>query len=162
MSGEHVPEAASRLLDRWRAAGERIVFTNGVFDQLHRGHVEYLEEARDLGDRLVVGLNTDASARRLKGPQRPIIPEGERAEVLAALECVDLVILFDEDTPGRLIGDVRPDVLAKGGDWALDEIVGRDFVESYGGRVERIRLREGLSTSNLVRRILEGRSALEP
>jgi D-beta-D-heptose 7-phosphate kinase / D-beta-D-heptose 1-phosphate adenosyltransferase len=161
VSGDRLPEAGARLIAGWRAAGERIVFTNGVFDLLHRGHVEYLEEARLLGDRLVVGVNGDASVRRLKGPERPIIPEAERAEVLAALECVDLVVTFDEDTPARLIREVRPDVLAKGGDWALDEIVGRDFVESCGGRVERIRLREGLSTSNLVRRILEGKSALE-
>jgi D-beta-D-heptose 7-phosphate kinase/D-beta-D-heptose 1-phosphate adenosyltransferase len=162
VSGERLPEAAARLLERWRAAGERIVFTNGVFDLLHRGHVEYLEEARDLGDRLVVGLNTDASVRRLKGPERPIIPEHERAEVLAALECVDLVVAFDEDTPARLIADVRPDVLAKGGDWALEEIVGREFVETRGGRVERIRVREGWSTTRIIERIAAGKSALDP
>ena len=162
MSDALIPEAAARTLGGWRAAGERIVFSNGVFDLLHRGHVEYLRDARALGDRLVVGVNTDASVRRLKGPGRPVVAEDGRAAVLAALACVDLVILFAEDTPDRLIRDVRPDVLAKGGDWALDTIVGREFVESYGGRVERIRLREGLSTSGLIQRIREGKSALEP
>jgi D-beta-D-heptose 7-phosphate kinase/D-beta-D-heptose 1-phosphate adenosyltransferase len=137
------------------------VITNGVFDLLHRGHVEYLEEARAFGDRLVVGVNTDASVHRVKGPKRPIVPQDERAELLAALECVDWVVLFDEDTPDRLIREVRPHVLVKGGDWALDEIVGREFVESLGGRVERVRVREGLSTSNMIERILAGKSALD-
>ena len=155
------PEA-SETLERWRAAGERIVFTNGVFDLLHRGHVEYLEEARVLGDRLVIGVNSDASVRRLKGPSRPIVPERERAELLAALACVDLTVIFEDDTPARLIEAVRPMVLAKGGDWALDRIVGREFVESLGGRVVAVPLREGLSTSTLVERILAGRSALDP
>ena len=137
------------------------MITNGVFDLLHRGHVEYLEEARAFGDRLVVGVNTDASVHRVKGPKRPIVPQDERAELLAALECVDWVVLFDEDTPDRLIREVRPHVLVKGGDWALDEIVGREFVESLGGRVERVRVREGLSTSNMIERILAGKSALD-
>ena len=157
-----LPPEASGTLDRWRAAGERIVFTNGVFDLLHRGHVEYLEEARALGDRLVIGVNSDASVRRLKGPSRPIVPERERAELLAALACVDLTVIFEDDTPARLIEAVRPMVLAKGGDWALDRIVGREFVESLGGRVVAVPLREGLSTSTLVERILAGRSALDP
>ena len=133
-----------------------------MFDLIHRGHVEYLEEARALGDRLVVGLNTDASVSRIKGPSRPLVPEAERAEVLAALDAVDLVVLFDDDTPERVIREVRPHVLAKGGDWALEDIVGREFVESSGGRVERIRLREGTSTSIIVARILAGKSALDP
>jgi len=149
------------ILEGWRAAGERIVFTNGVFDVLHRGHVEYLEDARALGDRLVVGINTDGSVSRLKGPERPIIPEDERAELLAALESVDLVLRFDEDTPERLIVEVAPDVLAKGGDWALDAIVGREFVTARGGRVERIRVREGWSTSRIIDRIRAGRSAAD-
>ena len=148
-------------LEAWRAAGERIVFTNGVFDVLHRGHVEYLEDARALGDRLVVGINTDASVRRLKGADRPIVPEDERAELLGALESVDMVVRFEEDTPERLIREVAPDVLAKGGDWALDAIVGREFVESRGGRVERIRVREGWSTSRILERIRAGRSAAD-
>jgi rfaE bifunctional protein nucleotidyltransferase chain/domain len=148
-------------LDRWRAKGDRIVFTNGVFDLLHRGHVEYLEEARALGDRLVVGVNTDLSVRRLKGPRRPIVPEDERVELLSALESVDLVLRFDEDTPERLIREVRPHVLVKGGDWSLEDIVGREFVESLGGRVERIPHRAGLSTSALVQRIVARKSALD-
>src|SRR5206468_9586820 len=116
VSPTRLDESAAASLGAWRAAGDKIVFTNGVFDLLHRGHVEYLEEARALGDRLVIGVNTDASVRRLKGPGRPIAPEGERAELLRALECVDLVALFDEDTPERIIREVAPDVLVKGGD----------------------------------------------
>ncbi|MBI5710644.1 MAG: D-glycero-beta-D-manno-heptose 1-phosphate adenylyltransferase [Candidatus Eisenbacteria bacterium] len=162
MNDQVLPTNARGALEEWRAAGERIVFTNGVFDLLHRGHVEYLEEARALGDRLVVGVNSDASVRRLKGPQRPIIPAEERAELLAALAAVDLAVIFDDDTPERLIHAVRPDVLVKGGDWALDQIVGRELVESYGGRVLAIPLRQGYSTSALVQRILDGKSALEP
>lgn len=154
------PESRARLA-AWRAAGETVVFTNGVFDLLHRGHVEYLEEAAALGDRLVIGVNGDASVQRLKGPSRPIVPCEERAELLAALACVDLVIPFDDDTPERLIRAVRPQVLVKGGDWALDAIVGRAFVESLGGRVERIRVREGHGTSAIVRRIRAHRSALD-
>jgi len=162
VSGSTVPEPARRRLEAWRAAGERIVFTNGVFDLLHRGHVEYLEEARALGDRLVVGVNSDASVRRIKGPERPLVPDEERAEILAALACVDLAILFDEDTPERLIHEVRPDVLAKGGDWTPDRIVGREFVESLGGRVVSVPLRAGLSTTALIERIVAGKSALDP
>ena len=157
-----LPPHAAAKLELWRQAGERVVFTNGVYDLLHRGHVEYLEEARALGDRLMVGVNSDASVRRLKGPERPILSQGDRAGLVAALACVDLVAVFDDDTPLRLIEAVRPNVLAKGADYALDAIVGRDFVESHGGRVERIRLREGLSTSKLVERIRAGRSALDP
>lgn len=144
------------ILEKWRAESARIVFTNGVFDLLHPGHVEYLEEARALGDRLVVGVNTDASVRRLKGETRPVMPLAERLELLDALESVDLALPFDEDTPERLIRAVRPQVLVKGGDWAIDRIVGREFVESSGGRVATIRLREGLSSSRLVERILAG------
>ncbi len=160
--GLALPQAVRRTLAAWRAAGEKIVFTNGVFDLLHRGHVEYLAEARALGDRLVVGLNSDASTRRLKGLERPLVTAADRAVVVAALACVDLVLVFDEDTPERLIREVSPDVLVKGGDWALGEIVGREFVEARGGRVLTVPLREGCSTSALVRRIREGRSALEP
>lgn len=162
MSRPVLPEDARIRLELWRAAGDRVVFTNGVYDLLHRGHVEYLEDARALGDRLVVGVNADASVRRLKGPTRPIVPEDERAELIAALACVDLAVIFDDDTPLALIEAVAPDVLVKGADWALDRIVGREFVEARGGRVERITLREGASTSAIVERILAGRSALEP
>ena len=160
MSRDLLPAATRSAIEGWRAAGERIVFTNGVFDLLHRGHAEYLEEAAAAGDRLVV--NSDASVRRLKGPGRPIVPEEERAELVSALACVDAVVVFDDDTPERLIREVRPDVLAKGGDWKLEEIVGREFVESRGGRVVRVRLREGLSSSRLIERIRAGRSALDP
>jgi D-beta-D-heptose 7-phosphate kinase/D-beta-D-heptose 1-phosphate adenosyltransferase len=156
-----LPEAARAALDVWRAAGESVVFTNGVFDLLHRGHVEYLEEARALGDHLVVGVNADASVRRLKGPERPLVPEAERAELLEALACVDLAVIFSEDTPERLIREVGPQVLVKGGDWTPDRIVGREFVESRGGRVLSIPLREGYSTSRLVERIRAGKSALD-
>jgi rfaE bifunctional protein nucleotidyltransferase chain/domain len=161
VTGGVIAPGARDALARWRQAGETIVFTNGVFDLLHRGHVEYLEEARALGDRLVVGVNGDASVRRLKGATRPIVPCAERAELLAALRCVDLVLPFDDDTPERLIREVRPQVLVKGGDWALEAIVGRAFVEAAGGRVARIRVREGLGTSRLIERIVAGRSALE-
>jgi len=156
-----LPAEARRAIEAWRAAGERIVFTNGVFDLLHRGHIEYLEDARRLGDRLVVGLNGDASVRRIKGPERPIVPEAERAELLRALESVDLVVPFDDDTPERLIEAVRPDVLAKGADWARDDIVGGAFVESIGGRVARVALREGRSTTGIVERVLAGKTALD-
>ncbi len=155
------PDARTKLA-LWRAAGDRVVFTNGVYDLLHRGHVEYLEEARALGDRLVVGINSDASVQRLKGPTRPIVPQDERAELISALACVDLALVFEDDTPLPIIEAIAPDVLVKGADWAADAIVGREFVEGRGGRVERIALREGLSTSAIVRRILEGKSALEP
>ena len=147
-------EAQRRTLDTWRAAHERIVFTNGVFDLLHRGHVEYLAESRALGDRLIVGVNSDTSARRLgKGPGRPLMAEADRTAVLAALKAVDLVVVFDDDTPERLIHEVRPEVLAKGGDWAKEAIVGREFVESLGGRVVSVPLREGFSTTALIERM---------
>ena len=162
MSADAIPEPARRRLDTWRQEGQKIVFTNGVFDLLHRGHVEYLEEARALGDRLAVGVNSDESVRRIKGPERPLVPAAERAELLAALACVDLALIFDEDTPERLIRAVQPDVLVKGGDWAVERIVGRELVEARGGRVLSIPLREGASTTGLVERILAGLSALDP
>jgi len=161
-AGDALPDVARRALAAWRAAGDRIVFTNGVFDLLHRGHAEYLAKARALGERLVVGVNSDASVRRLKGPARPIVAAADRVALLEALACVDLAVVFDDDTPGRLIEAVRPDVLVKGGDWAVAQIVGRELVESYGGRVLSIPLREGCGTTALVERIREGRSALEP
>ena len=159
---EALTEAERRRIAGWRAAGEKIVFTNGVFDLLHRGHVEYLEESRALGDRLVVGVNSDASVRRIKGPERPLVPAEERAELLQALACVDLAFIFDEETPERLIREVEPDVLVKGGDWRPDRIVGREFVEARGGRVLNVPLREGLSTTALIERIRAGKSALDP
>jgi D-beta-D-heptose 7-phosphate kinase/D-beta-D-heptose 1-phosphate adenosyltransferase len=131
-----------------------VVFTNGCFDLLHRGHVAYLHAARTLGDILVVGVNTDASARRLdKGEDRPLVPEADRAYVVAALECVDVVTLFDEDTPRELIGALLPDVLVKGGDYTPERVVGREEVEAAGGRLELIPFVPGYSTTRLVNRI---------
>jgi rfaE bifunctional protein nucleotidyltransferase chain/domain len=141
------------LIDRRRAAGAVVVFTNGVFDLLHPGHVRYLQQARALGDMLIVGLNSDASVRRNKGPERPINPESERAEVVAALECVDAVVIFDEDTPAEIVRACQPDILVKGADWPADQIVGRDTVEARGGRVVRMPVEAGYSTTTLVERI---------
>jgi rfaE bifunctional protein nucleotidyltransferase chain/domain len=138
---------------RFRDAHQRIVFTNGVFDILHPGHLRYLQQARALGDVLIIGLNSDASVRRNKGPERPINPEGERAELLEALECVDAVVLFDDDTPAEIIRAIQPDVLAKGADWAENAIVGRDTVEARGGRVVRIPVEQGFSTTSIIERI---------
>lgn len=150
-----LPALLAALAPR-RAAGARVVFTNGCFDLLHPGHVRYLTAARALGDVLVVGLNGDASVHRLKGPGRPILDVGERIEVLSALAAVDHVIVFDEDTPRALVAALRPDVLVKGADWAEEAIAGRAEVLAHGGRVERIALVPGVSTSELVRRIRAG------
>lgn len=146
-------EEAARATDAAREAGRRVVFTNGVFDILHPGHVRYLQQARALGDLLVVGLNTDHSVRRNKGAGRPINREDERAELVAGLACVDGVVLFDEDTPAEIIRAVQPDVLVKGADWPADQIVGRDTVEARGGRVVRVAVEAGYSTSALAERI---------
>ena len=152
----------SRVLDRadaaaWaaaeRAAGRSIVFTNGVFDILHAGHVRYLETARGLGDVLIAAVNADASVQAIKGPSRPINPQAERAEMLAALAFVDAVVIFDEETPAAIIEAIQPDVLVKGADWGADAIVGRETVERRGGRVERIRIEEGLSTSAIIAKV---------
>jgi D-beta-D-heptose 7-phosphate kinase/D-beta-D-heptose 1-phosphate adenosyltransferase len=145
-------KAAVSAVRAARRRGEEVVFTNGCFDLLHVGHVRSLEQARGLGDRLLVGLNRDASVRRLKGPRRPVVGERQRAEVLAALECVDWVVLFGETTPRSLIRALRPTVLAKGGDWELEEIVGREDVESWGGRVERLRVIPGVRTTHMIER----------
>ena len=146
--------ALAHILARRRARRERIVFTNGCFDLVHVGHTRYLHAARDLGDLLVVGVNTDASVRSLnKGPERPFVPESQRAEVLAAFACVDYVVLFDESNPGQLIAELQPDVLVKGGDWSPDQIVGRESVEARGGVVKTIALVPGVSTSALAEKI---------
>lgn len=137
----------------WREAGKTIVFTNGVFDILHPGHVRYLTAARSLGDVLVVAVNSDRSVRGNKGPSRPINPEQERAEVLSALACVDAVVIFDEPTPHDLVSAIQPDILVKGADWAEDAIVGRDVVEARGGRVVRMAIEPGYSTSSIIERI---------
>lgn len=137
-----------------KRAGKKIVFTNGCFDFLHVGHVRYLKAARAQGDVLVVGLNSDGSVRQIKGPGRPIVPEDERAEVLASLACVDFVTVFDEPDPAMIIGILMPDVLVKGADWAEDGIIGRDIVEGAGGLVVRIPLTEGVSTTHMIEKIL--------
>jgi D-beta-D-heptose 7-phosphate kinase/D-beta-D-heptose 1-phosphate adenosyltransferase len=145
---------AQALVARARSAGQRMVFTNGVFDVLHPGHIRYLRDARALGDLLMVGLNSDRSARALgKAPDRPINPEHERAEVLAALASVDAVVVFDEDTPHAIITALQPDILVKGADWGEHAIVGRDVVEARGGRVVRIELAPGYSTTSIIERI---------
>jgi D-beta-D-heptose 7-phosphate kinase/D-beta-D-heptose 1-phosphate adenosyltransferase len=145
-------QAAVRALARARRRGERVVFTNGCFDLLHVGHVRSLEAARRLGDRLVVGVNGDASVRRLKGPGRPIVPARQRAEILAALACVDFVVIFPDATPLELIRALRPEVLAKGGDWAIGAIVGRAEVEAWRGRVVRLREVPGVRTTRILER----------
>jgi rfaE bifunctional protein nucleotidyltransferase chain/domain len=143
-------EAGAGFAEDLRHAGKRVVFTNGVFDLLHPGHVRYLQAARREGDALIVGVNSDRSVRAIKGPTRPITPELERAEILAALDCVDVAIVFDEDTPAEIIRRIQPDVLVKGADWAADAIVGRDTVEARGGRVVRMPIEHGWSTTSLV------------
>jgi D-beta-D-heptose 7-phosphate kinase/D-beta-D-heptose 1-phosphate adenosyltransferase len=136
-------------------AGKRVVFTNGCFDILHRGHVDYLIKARALGDALIVGLNTDNSVRRLKGAGRPVVEEDDRAAVLAALSAVDYVCLFDEDTPYELIKSIVPDVLVKGADWSVQDVVGKDVVESAGGSVQTIEFLPNRSTSKIIQKISE-------
>lgn len=137
----------------WKAVEERVVFTNGCFDLLHPGHIHLLNEAKRCGKRLIVGLNSDASVRRIKGPQRPILTDSDRAAILGALDSVDLVVIFDEDTPIKLIDTLKPDVLVKGADYRLEDVVGRDIVESYGGRVQLVPVREGYSTTGLTEKM---------
>jgi rfaE bifunctional protein nucleotidyltransferase chain/domain len=144
---------ATAFAETARANGRRVVFTNGVFDILHPGHVRYLQQARALGDVLIIGLNSDASVRRNKGPERPINNEAERAEILEALECVDAVTVFDEETPAEIIQAIQPDILVRGADWAADAIVGRETVEGRGGKVVRIPTEHGFSTTEIIRRI---------
>ena len=149
---DHLPDLVARRA-RWRAEGRRVVFTNGCFDLLHPGHIALLEAARAKGDVLVVGINSDQSVRALKGEGRPLVPADERAEALEALEAVDAVVVYDEPTPREVIAALLPDVLVKGADWAADAIVGREEVEAAGGRVDRVPLLPGRSTSSLVERI---------
>jgi D-glycero-beta-D-manno-heptose 1-phosphate adenylyltransferase len=141
------------LVHRLRAEGGTIVFTNGVFDLLHPGHIRYLRNARSLGDALIVGINSDRSVRSNKGPDRPIIPEIERVEVLESLRSVDATVVFDEPTPQELIEALQPDILVKGADWAEDAIVGRDIVQERGGRVVRAQLEPGYSTTQIISKI---------
>jgi rfaE bifunctional protein nucleotidyltransferase chain/domain len=147
-------EALKREVERLRGEGKKVAFTNGCFDILHVGHVQYLREARKAGDILILGLNSDASVRAIKGEKRPLVPQGERAEVVASLTAVDYVALFDEPTPLALIEYLRPDLLVKGGDWKEESVVGRDAVRSWGGRVVIVPMTEGVSTTNIVEKIL--------
>ena len=140
-------------VEHLRHDGKTIVFTNGVFDLLHPGHVRYLQDARHEGDALVVGVNSDRSVREIKGPERPLTSEAERAEVLAALACVDAVVIFDEADPQQIVDRLQPDVLVKGADWTADRIIGRQTVEVRGGRTVRIPLAEGYSTSAIIKKI---------
>ena len=153
--GKLVSQTALRTIRKqFRRQGRRVVFTNGTFDIIHRGHVEYLTKARALGDVLIVGLNTDASIRRIKGKGRPVNPNHDRAAVLAGLAAVDYVCFFGENTPERLIRALVPDVLVKGADWKAGDIVGGDVVRAHGGVVRRIRLTPGRSTTSIIRRIV--------
>jgi rfaE bifunctional protein nucleotidyltransferase chain/domain len=151
-------QQASALADRIHAKGGRVVFTNGVFDLLHPGHVRYLADARTLGDALIVAINSDRSVRAIKGPSRPINSQDERAELMAALWCVDAVTVFDEDTPHAVITAIQPDVLVKGADWGEHTIVGRDVVEARGGKVVRIELANGFSSTSLLEKVRGARA----
>jgi rfaE bifunctional protein nucleotidyltransferase chain/domain len=155
MAERRVVDLPTLLRERasWRAAGQVVVMTNGCFDLLHAGHVRLLEAARREGDLLVVAVNSDRSVREIKGPQRPLIPEAERAETLAAFECVARVVVFDEPTPRELVAALAPDVLVKGADWGQGEIIGSDSVEAAGGRVVRVALTGELSTTAIIERI---------
>jgi D-beta-D-heptose 7-phosphate kinase/D-beta-D-heptose 1-phosphate adenosyltransferase len=144
------PVQLAPILKNEQSKGRKVVFTNGVFDLLHLGHVTYLQKARQLGDLLVVALNSDASVKRIKGPLKPLLPLAERAEMLLALSCVDYVTFFEDDTPFEVVKILRPDILVKGGDWAVDKIVGGDLVESWGGKVTNIPVVPGRSTTNLI------------
>ena len=147
-----IPEA-QKVVQGWKQKGQKIVFTNGCFDILHLGHIDYLEKSRNLGDRLVVGLNTDDSVSRIKGESRPIVKEESRARVMAALEFVDAVVFFNEDTPYDLINNIKPDILVKGSDYLTENIVGADIVMENGGKVETIDLVDGFSTSGIIEKI---------
>lgn len=146
---------AKKKVAEWKSKEERIVFTNGCFDILHLGHVDYLEKARNLGDRLIVGLNTDSSVSRFKGPERPVQDQLSRARIMASLQFVDMVVLFDEDTPKELITSLVPDVLVKGSDYLAENIVGADVVKKAGGEVKTIDLVTGYSTTSIVKKIKE-------
>ena len=147
----------SNLILKWREENQKIVFTNGCFDLLHLGHVDYLAKAKDLGDRLIIGVNTDSSVKRLKGENRPLQDENSRLHILAALHSVDAVVLFDEDTPYELIKKIQPDILVKGADYKIENIVGYDIVTSRGGSVQTIEFIEGYSTTKIEQRILNSK-----
>jgi rfaE bifunctional protein nucleotidyltransferase chain/domain len=147
-------EELTNIVKGLRISGKRIVFTNGCFDLLHAGHVRYLQQARSMGDVLILGLNSDSSVKGIKGESRPIIPEDQRAEVLAALACVDFIVVFSAPDPLEVIRVLTPDILIKGSDWSEDQIIGADIVKEAGGRVERISLVPGVSTSQILKRIV--------
>lgn len=151
-------DVLASIIEGEKQRGKKVVFTNGCFDLLHVGHVRYLQKARSYGDLLVLGLNSDSSVRRLKGEKRPLIGERERAHILAALDCIDYVVIFNEDTPIRLLEALRPSVLVKGGDYTPETVVGKDLVESYGGRVELVEFVDGKSTTNIIEKILQSYS----
>lgn len=151
-----VIEELSRLIEGSKGEGLKIVFTNGVFDILHAGHLDYLKRSKKLGDILIVGVNTDESTKAIKGPDRPFNGEEDRAALLAGLECVDYVTLFSETTPIKLISLIKPDLLVKGADYSADEVVGKDVVESFGGEVKLISFKEGFSTSKLIDKMKSG------
>lgn len=154
MSGQLIARKdVTALAQRLRRGRKKIVFTNGVFDVLHRGHISYLTKARSFGDCLIVGLNSDRSVRRLKGKSRPLQPQRDRAAILLALRVVDYVVVFGEETPDKLIKQIKPDVLVKGADYKISEIVGAEFVKSIGGQVRRVRLSSGRSSSRLIRKL---------
>jgi len=148
-------EEISHIAEKLKAENKVIVFTNGCFDILHSGHIKYLYDAKKLGDILIVGLNSDSSIKRIKGEKRPIINQEERAYIISALEMIDFIVIFDDDTPYELIKRIKPNILVKGGDWDIEKIVGKDIVESYGGKVLNIPFVEGKSTSNIIQRILD-------
>lgn len=151
-------EDLKKVVERVKKEGKRVVFTNGCFDLIHVGHTRYLEEAKKLGDILIVAVNSDQSVRAIKGKKRPIIPEEERAEVVSALQCVDFVVIFEEPDPLNIISLLKPDVLVKGGDWGEDAIIGREVVESIGGKVVRISEIKGASSSSIINKIVNRES----
>jgi len=146
-------DAARMQVKAWQAYGEKVVFTNGCFDLLHPGHIHILNQSKSMGDRLVVGVNTDSSIKKIKGPKRPIVSEQDRADVLSALSCVDLIVFFKAETPLYLIKALRPDILVKGADYSIDKVVGREIVESYEGKVSLVPLLKGYSTSEIVNKL---------
>lgn len=153
LAKQHTFESINIAVNQWKSLGEKIVFTNGCFDLIHYGHLHYLAEAAELGDRLIVGLNSDQSVKRLKGSQRPIKDETNRSFLLASLACIDAVVLFSEDTPLQIIDLIKPNVLVKGGDWKSHQIVGSDIVLNDGGKVKSLAFVEGHSTTSLIEKI---------
>lgn len=155
MNGLKTIEEIKTIRKKLKEEKRKVVFTNGCFDLIHAGHVDYLSKAKELGDILIVGLNSDASVRRIKGDKRPILLENERAFIISNIKAVDFVVLFEEDTPANIIGTLIPDILVKGADWSIDNIVGRDVVEANGGEVKTIKFVNDQSTSKIIRSILD-------